>query len=209
LSTRRDWRSNIRQDVKSLISYLSTQIKKLGVTIELGKEATPELVQGMKPEILIVATGGTPIIPEIPGIEKDKVVTAIDLLLGNREAGESVVVMGGGLVGCETAAYLAQKGKQLTIVEILDSVARDMSPPNRMLLLRMLDDARVKVLTDTSVLEITDEGIVVADRYGARSTLKADTVVLSIGLKSEKGLWQTLNNSSTLQRSLHSSPALL
>lgn len=185
---------DFKRDYKSLINYLSTQIKKLRVTIELRKEATPELIQAMKPEVVFIATGATPIIPEIPGVKKGKVVTAVDLLLGKKEAGESVVVVGGGMVGCEAALYLAQKGKQVTIVEILDSIARDMYSPNRMHMLKLLAESNVKSLTETNVLEITDEGVAIADKDGKRSTLKADTVVLAIGLKPDGGLFGALKD---------------
>ncbi len=185
---------DFKQDYRILINYLSTQIKKLGVAIELGKEATPEQIQKMKPDVVFIATGSTPIIPEIPGVEKTKVVTAIDVLLGRKEAGESVVVIGGGLVGCETALYLAQKGKKVTIVEILDSIARDIPSPNRMHLLKLLTDTNVKILTETSVAEIMDNSVVIMNKYGKRSRLENDTVVLALGLKSNRGLEEALKD---------------
>lgn len=183
---------NLKQDYRRLINYLSTQIEKLGVTIELGKEATPELIQAAKPETVLIATGSMPIISGIPGVKKAKVVTAVNALLGKRKTGESIVVIGGGLIGCETALYLAQKGKKLTIVEILDSVMRDMSPQNRVHMLKLLADAKVEILTETKVLEITDEGITIADKLGKRSTLEADTVVLALGLKPKEKLLKSL-----------------
>jgi len=183
---------DFKQDYKKLLNYLTTQIKKLGVAIELSKEATPELIQAMKPDVVFIATGSTPIIPEIPGVKGKAVVTAVDVLLGRKEAGESVVVVGGGLIGCETALYLAQQGKKLTVVEILDSVMRDMYTANRMHLLKLLADANVKVLTEGKVLEITDKGIIIADKHNKRSTLPADTVVLAVGMDSNDGFSGTL-----------------
>ncbi|MFC1990200.1 FAD-dependent oxidoreductase, partial [Chloroflexota bacterium] len=183
---------DFKQDYRRLIDYLSTQIKKLGVTVELGKEATEKLVQQMKPDVVFLATGSKPLIPDIPGVEMKKVVTAPDLLLDKKEAGECVVVVGGGLVGCETAVFLAQKGKKVTVVEILDSVAIDTFMRDREDLLKLLSDAKVNILTNTMVLEITAKGITVADECGDRSTLKADTVVLAVGFKSSDHLLTTL-----------------
>ncbi len=183
-----------KQDYRSLINYLSTQIKKLGVTTRLKQQATPQLIEEMNPDVVLIATGATPIILGIPGVEKDKVVTATDLLLGRKEAGDSVVVIGGNLVGCETALYLAQKGKKLTIVEILDSTARDMFVSSRMHLMKLLAESNVKILTRTNVLEITDEGITIADEHGERGTLDADTVVLAVGLKSNDELLKALKH---------------
>jgi 2-enoate reductase len=122
------------------------------------------------------------------------VITAIDLLLNRRNVGESVVIVGGGLIGCETALHLAQQGKKLTILEILDSVARDIYSANRMHLLKLLDDAGVKILTETKILEITDQGIIISDKYGKKSTLAADSVVLALGLAPERGLLEALTD---------------
>ena len=183
---------DFKNDYRTLINYLSTQIKKLGVDIKLGKEATPALIKKMNPEVVFVATGSPPIIPGIPGVEKGNVVTAIDVLLGKKEAGASVVVIGGGIIGCETALYLSQKGRKVTIVEICDSVARDMFWVNRMHLLKLLGDADVKILTETRVLQITDESIKVADVCDRESTLEVNTIVLALGLKPDNKLYDTL-----------------
>jgi len=185
---------DFKQDYRRLINYLSTQIKKLGVAIEFNKEATLEQIQKMKPEVVFIATGSTPIIPEIPGVEKAKVITASDALLGRTEIGESVVVIGGGLVGCETALYLAQKGKKLTILEILDNVASDVIAANRMHLLKLLADTNVRILTETSIAEIMDNSVVIVNKYVKRSKLENDTVVLAVGSKPNKGLKETLKD---------------
>ena len=184
---------NFKQDYRRLLNYLSTQIRKLGVTIELGKEATPELVQAVKPDVVFIATGAAPIIPEIPGVEKGKVVTAVNVLLGKKEVGESVVIIGAGLVGCETALYLAQQGKKVTAVELYDAM-RDIYWINAMHLRELLDDAKVKILTYTNVLEITDEGAVIADEQGNRSTLEADSIVLAAGFEPTRELIEALQD---------------
>ena len=110
---------DFKKDYRRLKDYFIRQVKKVGVTVELGKKATPELIRAMHPDCVFIASGGIPIVPKIPGVDQPKVVTAIDVLLGRRETGELVVVIGGGTVGSETALYLAQKGKLVTIVEIL------------------------------------------------------------------------------------------
>jgi len=94
-----------KRDVRPFIEYLSGQIKKLGVKVELMKEANSESLQRLNPEVVIVATGAVPLIPPITGIEKDNVFTALDILLGKNELGNKVVVAGGGFVGCEVAVY--------------------------------------------------------------------------------------------------------
>lgn len=185
---------DFKHDYGSLINYLAIQIKKLGVTIELGKEATPELIQAINPDVVFIATGSTAIIPEIPGVEKDSVVTASDLLLGRKKAGESVVIIGGGLAGCETALYMAQKGKKVTILEIMDSIARDLWSASRMHLLKLLADNDIAVLTDTGVLEITDKGVTISDKASNKNILEADTIVLATGFKPNGDLFEIIKN---------------
>lgn len=185
---------DFKQDYRNLINYLSNQIKRLGVSIELGKEATPELIKKAKPDVLFIATGGEPIIPQIPGIERDGVVTAADLLLGKNEAGGKVIIIGGGLVGCEVALYLAQRGKTVTIIEILDRILHDVFVINRMHLEKLLSEAGVEVLTESSVLKITDQGVSVGDKYNNKSILKVDTVVIAAGYKSDRRLLDAVNS---------------
>jgi len=181
-----------KRDYHDLINYQVTQLKKLGVAIELRKEATPELIQETKAEVVFIATGSSPLIPKFRGVERENVITAIDALLGKSYVGESVVVVGGGLVGCETALYLAQKGKRLTVVEILDNVVRNVSEANRTHLLKLLADVNVEILTETNVLDIMDDNVVIADKHGTRSQLASDTVVLAVGLKSNNRLEEAI-----------------
>jgi 2-enoate reductase len=185
-----------KSDYRRLIEYLSTQIKKLGVNVELGKEATPELIQEAGPDAVIIATGSTVLIPDIPGVQKENVVTAVDSLLGKRAVGESVVVAGGGLIGCETALYLAEKGKKVSVVELLKRVMRRDAVPgsNRTYLEKLLREAGVKILTGVRVIEVTDDGVIIADNDGKQSTLKADTVVLAMGMSPNNGLFESLED---------------
>lgn len=174
---------DFKREYRDLIDYLSTQINKLGVELKLSTEASSELVQEMKPDVLFIATGGIPIVPEMPGVEKETVATAIDVLLGKKQLRQTVVVIGGGGIGCETALHLAKKGKKVTVVEMLDSLANDVYLMNRMHLLRLMADANVVALTGTRVVEITDSGVTLAEEDGKPSTLRAETVVLAVGLK--------------------------
>ncbi len=100
---------DFKNDLKLYMDYLSTQVRKLGVDIELMKEATPELVWRMKPDEVFIATGAVFMIPEFPGTSQGKVVSAVDVLLGKKDIGDDIIVVGGNEVGCETAVWLAQK----------------------------------------------------------------------------------------------------
>lgn len=183
---------DFKKDYASLIMFLSTQLEKLGVTVHLEKEVTPDLIKELQPDVLFIATGGVPIIPQIPGIERRNVATAIDILEGKKEVGDSVIIIGGGLMGCETALHLANQGKRTTVVEVLDSVARDMFFVNRMHLLELLSKAGTKILAETQVLEIVEEGVWMVDKKGMKSLVEGKTVVIAVGLKPNRELSNAL-----------------
>lgn len=185
---------SFKQDYRGFLKYLSTQVAGQGVDIRLGQEATPELILRMNPDVVFVATGGVPTIPRIPGVEKKHVLNAIDLLLGKGDVGGSVLVVGGGLVGCETALFLAERGKIVTIAEALDCVAGDAFLANRMHLLKLLGDVGVNILTATTVLEIREDGASVAVAGKKTSEVKADTVVIAVGLQPNTRLLDTVRD---------------
>ncbi len=184
-----------KKDLGSFVDYLSLQIKKLGVSIELMKEATSELIAEMKPDEVIIATGAKAVILNCPGISEGisqgRVITAVDALLGKKSIGNEVIIVGGGEVGCETAVWLAQQGKKITVVEVLPNILNDMSFINRTMLLQMLDEAKVNVMTSTAICEATTEGVIV-QRDDKQTALKADTIILSVGMKSETKLLDEL-----------------
>jgi 2-enoate reductase len=183
---------DFKEEFRRLIDYYVSQMEKLGVDVQLGKEVTPGLIKEKMPEVVFIATGSTPIIPEIPGVKREEVVTAVDLLLGKYKPGDSVIIIGGGLVGCEAALHLTRKNRNLTIVEILDSVMGDMYSINRVHMEKLLADKGVRILTNATVSEITDEGINIVFKDGKRDKLKADTIVLATGFKSNDVLSEAL-----------------
>ncbi len=184
-----------------LVKFLSNQVQKVGCTVASGAEATAEMVRNLSPDVVVVATGGTPCIPnDIPGIRNDNVLTAHDVLAGNavvRE--ENVVVIGGGMVGCEVADFLAEPEDNaivgpisITILEILDNVAADMRPESRYLLLQNLRRKGVKWITKAKVQEITDDGIVYI-RDGQEETISGiGCIILATGTSPNNTLAQSL-----------------
>jgi pyruvate/2-oxoglutarate dehydrogenase complex dihydrolipoamide dehydrogenase (E3) component len=168
-------------------------VTNLGVNIELNNEVTPKLIEDIKPDTVILATGLTPLIPEIPGMNIEKVFLAEEVLTGKAELGERVVVIGAGLVGCETAELLLEKGRAVTILEMLDT------PPGRpsrvfRLLLKRLAAKRVRMLTGVKCERLSEEGLTIINREGERHTLQADAIVLAAGGKPNQQLFQTVKN---------------
>jgi 2-enoate reductase len=172
---------DFKRDIKPLIEYLSTQVEKAGVKVELMKEATPELVQQLNPDVVIIATGSLFRLPNVPGTEGDRVFSIVDLFREKREAGETVIVVGGGLCGCETAVHLARKGKQVTIIEMRDQLIPEGININTMMAIQaLLAQSKVEVLLNTELVEITKESAVV-ESNGAKKELEADSVVMATG----------------------------
>lgn len=184
-----------KAEIKLFLDFEERQLNQLGVKIE-NRELTPEVVMQEKPDAVIVATGAQPLVPSLPGIKRKGVVTAWQVLKGEVTTGNRVVILGGGQVGAETAAYLAAKGSQVTIVEMLSEIAADMYESMRDLLLLSLDDLGVKMRTTTTTKMITDNGVMVHYR-GKQEFIKADTVVLALGANANRELADQLNKLGT------------
>ncbi|MGB8706350.1 MAG: FAD-dependent oxidoreductase [Dehalococcoidia bacterium] len=166
--------------IETFRQYLVGQIIKLGVELRLRQKFTSDMLAELKPDIVILATGVKPFIPQIPGIGSKKVIQASQVLMG-AETGERVVVIGGELVGCETALLLMERGKKVTIMrrgpELATKVQRLIREP-------MLDRLKYKgasILTGVEYQEITDVGVVIRTSTGQKKVIEADTVVLAAG----------------------------
>jgi 2-enoate reductase len=178
-----------------LLNWYKNELEELKVRIVLNTAVSDKLIAREKPEIVIVATGSRPVSLELPGIHQDKVILASDLLTGKRPSGNSIAIIGGGLIGCEVALWLAKQEKKVTIVEALDDIMTAGQPvplPNRMMLVSLLQFHKVKVLTRTRPSELTSDGIVVATGSGQKETLPVDTVVVSVGLRPDRELYDSL-----------------
>ena len=174
------------------IQYLSTQIKKSGVKIKLGEEATVDSIEKEKPEVVVVATGAVPVVPDLPGIPGPNVVTAWDVLGGKvKLTGEKVVVSGGGMVGCETAEFLA-KDNEVTIVTSMPAVASDMEALHMVIFLGKLPTLNINVITEATIQEVSDKGLVYNDKEGKRAVAEGSKVVLARGSQSERSLAEAL-----------------
>jgi NADPH-dependent 2,4-dienoyl-CoA reductase/sulfur reductase-like enzyme len=179
-------------DIFPWIKYLVNQVDKAGVAVKLNTEATAEVVIAGNPNAVVIATGGIPAMPHIPGIDKSNVVTAPDVLWGKAKAGQNVVIIGGGMVGCETGHYLAEQGKMVTIIEILGRMASDMSPMVRRRLMDGLRSKRVTMLTSATGEEIREDSVQVTTAEGKKETIPADTVIIAVGYKTNDRLYKAL-----------------
>ncbi len=175
--------------MEQLPPFLAKQLVRTGVDTHLNTALTADEIIEMKPDVVICATGVKPAKLPIPGFEKT--VSAKEILDG-AECGENVVIIGGGSVGCETAEFLAEKGKKVTIIEMLDTVAEKMVNVTRTVLLGHLKHYGVQILTSCNCKEIMDDAVIYADKDGNVQTLPADTVVVSVGDKPDSSLYDEL-----------------
>ena len=170
-------------------AWLLREIKKYdNIKLHLNSELTPEKITSANPDKVIIASGARAVIPNIPGIDHKKVVLAEDVLLGKSDTGMNVLIVGGGMVGSETAAYLGMQCKdKVTLVELRDAIAMDLEVGIRDDLKECLRRSFVDVKTNTSIAGITDEGAQL--KQGDNVTLfPCDTVVLAIGTRAHSPL---------------------
>lgn len=180
-----------KEDEHRLAQWYMQELYKLGVDVHLRSHMGPEDVTRIPSDAIIVATGST---PRLIDFGSDKVVTAADVLEGKVPAGKKVAVIGGGLVGCETALWLQEEGHDVTLVEVEDELLAKNGPlcsANSDMLKELLPFKGVKVLTSTQVDKVGDEGLLVT-RQGQTESIPADTVVLAVGYKSQAGIYEAL-----------------
>ena len=171
-----------KKDLFKFIATKTLQMEKAGVDVRLNTEVTPEVVESIHPDVLIIAVGAEPIIPSMPRMDGSNVIIANDLPDQYDKIGHKVVVLGGGLVGCETAVYMAKEGKEVTVIEMLQEVCPEANPRYRPLLLDQLEKL-VTCRTDMRGLRITEEGLVCADKEGNEILFDADTIICAVGQK--------------------------
>jgi 2,4-dienoyl-CoA reductase-like NADH-dependent reductase (Old Yellow Enzyme family)/thioredoxin reductase len=160
--------------------YLVKQVTKLGVELRLRQKFTVGMAKELKPDVVVLATGVTPLIPQIPGIRSKKVIQASQVLMG-AETGERVVVIGGELVGCETALLLMERGKKVTIMRRGPELATKVHRLIREPMLARLKYKGASILTGVEYQEIRDASVVIKTATGEKKIIEADTVVLAAG----------------------------
>jgi len=181
----------LKQELSQAIKYLAGQVAKAGVTIELNTPVTPEKVDEIKPDVLVVATGSEPAVPALAGAGGARVVTAHDVLAGRAIVrSRNVVVIGGGMVGCEVADFLADVGDNpqvrrtaVTLVEMRPEIGYDRPTPQASLLLKRLRDKNVRIVTSAEVKEVLDDGVIVTREGHDEAIRGMGCIVLATGAR--------------------------
>jgi pyruvate/2-oxoglutarate dehydrogenase complex dihydrolipoamide dehydrogenase (E3) component len=168
-----------KEVISQYVHYLTKTIGRLNVQVMKTVTIDEKLINEIKPDAVVIAVGSREKNLDIPGVDKNRVVSARYVLRTDITA-EKVAIIGGGQVGCEVAEYFSCQGKQVTIIEVTEEVAREMDRINRVAMLSALDEGKVNILTNASALSITDEGIW-ANHLGEKKFIPADLIVVSVG----------------------------
>lgn len=182
-----------KSEDRQLIEWFKKQLRDLKVDIRMNTAVTPAYVEEVAPDAVITATGARPVCLALEG---DGAVVSVEEAM-HLPAGERAVVIGGGLVGCETALWLAQNGKKVTVAEMLPAVLggphSEIPFMNKSMLEDLLKFYQVELLADTKVLRV-DQGAVTVSRGGVEEPLPADFTVMAVGFQAEQDLYRSLKD---------------
>jgi 2,4-dienoyl-CoA reductase (NADPH2) len=201
------------EDMMSIVRYLSTQITKSGVKVNLGKEVNLAIIEELKPDAVILATGGTNQVPEIPGINNRHVIPISKLhrqlkvflrFLGPRflrrltrfwmPVGRNVVIIGGGIQGCQLAEFLVTRHRKVTIVDTAKAIGEGVIPSDtRERLLNWLADKGVDMISDVRYEAVTDKGLTII-QDGTRRVIEADNIIPALPLLASTDLFSQLQD---------------
>jgi 2,4-dienoyl-CoA reductase-like NADH-dependent reductase (Old Yellow Enzyme family)/thioredoxin reductase len=186
-------------DLKPLVSYLRTQVQKTGVRV-IDKEATVADLTGGQYDAVIVAAGATALgLEDIPGIDDPKVFTAAQVLHGEATLGDQVAVIGGGIVGTEVGLAIAETGKRVVFIEMLQEFMCNITFDERQVYELRFKDLDVQINTGHRLIEVTAAGIKTRDRSGAITEFAADSVVIAAGFRPNRELIEELQKSSDIE----------
>jgi len=184
-----------KEKLKWIIEYYAYELPRLGVRIHLGRAVDRKKVEELKPDAVMVATGAKPAAPNIPGINNSNVVFAHDIFKAKVKIEKSkVTVVGGGLIGLETAEFLALKNNEVTVIKRYETISKNIEPIYASYLLSKLKELGVKIMFRVKVKEIKIGCVAVEDNEGKIINIPADRVAIAKGLKPSNRIASDLND---------------
>ena len=182
-----------KEKINWIAEYYAHELPRLGVDIHLGEALEPDGVQALEPDVVIIATGSDFTAPDIPGTHNSNVLTAQSILAKRTHFTEQAcVVIGGGMLGLETAEYLAANGNTVTVLKRYETIGRNIEPMYREYLLRKLEELGVELKTKIQVKMIQRDGVLIQDISGEEYRVPAHWVVLARGAAASNGLARAL-----------------
>lgn len=184
-----------KREMYDLAQTYTLLAKNAGVEFRLSTEVTPEYVEAEQPYALIIAVGSEPLVPPIPGLKGDNVIIVNDYYKNKEKVTDHVVVLGGGLAGCECAIHLGMEGRKVHLVEMREDLAPDANIRHRPLLLKEIEKYAT-VHTGYRGLEVTDQGVRCEDGNGKEQLVPGTTVICALGQRSRKTAADSLRNAA-------------
>lgn len=187
-------KGQLSEAIRSMI----IRAEKAGAELRVNAEATEETLKALAPDAIILATGSNPLVLPIPGLDTCGYVTAQDMLEGKAPVGRKVLVVGGGMVGCEAAEFLAERGHEVGIIEMKDVIASDVTPENRRYMFENFAEHQVLLMPGAKVGTFYSDGVdyILAD--GTAGSLRGyDNIVLAMGSRSNTALKETAERIAT------------
>lgn len=185
-------------DLREFKNVLVREIRHKDIEVQLNTEVNVKFIEDFKPDVLILAVGSSPLVPKIPGI--DYAIDALSVYRNMKRVGKKVILIGGGLVGCEVGLHLAGSDRDVTIVEMLNRIAPETYTMARAALLDKMDESGIHQVLGHKCVEILPNGIKAVNSQGDEIFLEADTVCYSAGMKSNS------NTSANLKAAAGSIP---
>lgn len=175
-----------KEMMKRPLTSFVKMVQRSAIDFRLNQEATVEKILAENPDLVIIATGAVPVMPDFKGLKE--ALSGEDILTNKKDIGGSVLIIGGGMVGLECAEYLAKKDHEITVVELLKEIARDMEPITKKLTVNQLISSNVKILTDTKIIRFDNRKAFIEIDGKEELLGKFDSVVLAVGTRSVNDL---------------------
>ena len=176
-----------KEDLRNYLAYVIRKAhEQKNLTIRMCTEATPELLDAEGFDAAIIAIGNVPFFPGwISCKDPKRVVLVNDIDSGAAQAGKDIVIVGAGITGLETALRFARLDRNVTVIDMLDRehIGQTVAPINGYALFNLLEEEKWTLMCETKLVDVTDTGVIVADKDGNQKTLPADTVILAMGGK--------------------------
>ncbi len=172
-------------EMKEAAISMGEMAKRKGIEIRLSTVVTPKVIEEINPDVVIVAVGSEPINLKVSGADLENVTNSHDVLSGKVNISGKVVIIGGGLVGLEVAEYISGKADKITVIEMLDQVAKDLGQLRKICVMENLFAESINTITNAKCIEIKESSVVI-DNKGSIEEIECDSVVVSIGAKSRK-----------------------
>ena len=199
------------EDVTEVVDFLKKQVAKLGVDVKLGKECNASRIAEAKPDVVILAEGGSPVLPNVPGIDGRNVIRSSDLygtmrfylrLFGSKRlrkltkvwmpVGKSAVIIGGAIQGCQLGEFLVKRGRQVTIVDTEGELGKGLYPERKTRLFYWFGKKGVTLIEGARLVEITRDGLTIVTADGQTRVLAADSVICTLPVAPNRGLLESL-----------------